>query len=398
MPASGIIFERVWKKFRGGESHDSLRDLIPSLAHGLFRGRRPEEVGTREFWVLKDVSFGVSEGEALGIIGPNGAGKSTILKLLTRILRPNRGHCALHGRAGALIEIAGGFHPDLTGRENIYFQGALMGMRRPEIERNFERIVEFSGIRNFIDTPVRRYSSGMNARLGFSIAAHLDPDVLLIDEILSVGDFEFQQRAFGHLQSVIEHRLPVIIVSHQLNKIAALCSKAILLEHGEVVLDGTPSECINAYLNRQEHTSQSDDSPSRIKLVSISSRGRDFVRSGERVTVSLEGSVAPGQERECEAVFVLVRSTDTGQILFQTSHHACGVELPSSGPLALEISLEMNVQPGVYMVESLVRDPRQWRILAEGPRTFVQVMEGKSFRGLVQMNPAMHLCDGPSRD
>jgi lipopolysaccharide transport system ATP-binding protein len=200
MARGHVRFERIWKKFRRGVLHDSLRDLVPALSRGLLRGRRRGGLGEREFWALRDVSFEVRPGQALGIIGPNGAGKSTVLKLLTRILRPTAGCARVEGRVGALIEIAAGFHPDLSGRENVYLQGAMMGMRRREIARKFDAIVEFAELAPFIDTQVKRYSSGMNARLGFAIAAHLDPDVLIIDEVLAVGDYAFQRRAFGRIQ------------------------------------------------------------------------------------------------------------------------------------------------------------------------------------------------------
>ena len=179
METPRVIFEGVWKRFRRGERQDSLRDLIPALARRLVggNGRAREDVADdQEFWALADVNFEVREGEALGIIGRNGAGKSTILKLLTRILKPTRGACAVIGRSGALIEVAAGFHPDLTGRENVYLQGALMGMSRGQIAKRFDEIVGFAGVDRFIDTQVKRYSTGMNARLGFSIAAHLAVD------------------------------------------------------------------------------------------------------------------------------------------------------------------------------------------------------------------------------
>ena len=187
MARSAVVVEHIWKKFRRGERHDSLRDLVPSLVRRALRPQ-PATLQREEFWALRDLSFTVNPGEALGVIGPNGAGKSTLLKILSRILRPTVGRCVLGGRVGSLIEVAAAFHPDLTGRENVFLQGAIMGMRRAEIARKFDDIVDFSGVSEFIDTPVKRYSSGMNARLGFSIAAHLDPDVLLIDEVLSVGD------------------------------------------------------------------------------------------------------------------------------------------------------------------------------------------------------------------
>ena len=192
---TAVQVDHVWKKFRRGELHDSLRDLIPAVARRLLgRGPRSDALLEREFWALKDVSFEVQRGQSLGIIGPNGAGKSTMLKLLSRIIRPTRGDYHVHGRLSALIEVGAGFHQDLTGRENIYLNGTILGMSKKEIRAKEERIIDFAGIEEFIETPVKRYSSGMMARLGFAIAAHLEPDVLLVDEILSVGDAKFRHK------------------------------------------------------------------------------------------------------------------------------------------------------------------------------------------------------------
>src|SRR6202045_1411143 len=193
MSEIALEFDGVWKKFKKGEIYDSLRDLIPALMKGLFSSD-DSELHKREFWALQDINFQVRRGEAFAIIGANGAGKSTALKLLSRILRPNRGHIIAHGRLSALIEVGAGFHPALTGRENVYLNGCILGMKRQEIARKFDEIVEFAGIAEFIDTPVKRYSSGMYARLGFAVAAHVDPDILVVDEVLSVGDIVFQNR------------------------------------------------------------------------------------------------------------------------------------------------------------------------------------------------------------
>jgi lipopolysaccharide transport system ATP-binding protein len=250
MSRPAVVFDGVWKKFKRGERHDSLRDLIPATARRLLRrGGAPDPTALkdREFWAVHDVSFEVGPGEALGIIGPNGAGKSTILKLLTRILKPTRGRCEVHGRAGALIEVAAGFHPDLTGRENVFLQGAIMGMKRADIARQFDRIVEFAGVGEFIDTQVKRYSSGMNARLGFSIAAHLDPDVLLIDEVLSVGDAAFQDRCVERMRELIARGIPLVFISHNLPAVLELCTRAIVIDHGTVRFDGTPAAAIQEY-------------------------------------------------------------------------------------------------------------------------------------------------------
>jgi lipopolysaccharide transport system ATP-binding protein len=248
MSGAAVVFNGVSKKFRKGERHDSLRDLIPAaLGRLLSRSRSAGGLEDKEFWAVQDVSFEVRAGEALGIIGANGAGKSTILKLLTRILRPTSGHCQVVGRAGALIEVAAGFHPDLTGRENVFLQGAIMGMKREEISRKFDEIVEFAGLGEFISTQVKRYSSGMNARLGFSIAAHLDPDVLLIDEVLSVGDATFQEKCITRMRELIGRGMPIVFISHNLPAILELCTRVIVMDHGAVKFDGDPAAAIQHY-------------------------------------------------------------------------------------------------------------------------------------------------------
>ena len=197
-----IVFDRVWKKFRRGEIHDSLRDLIPALSRRFLPGRKgaPRK---GDFWAVRNLSFTVDAGEVLGIIGGNGAGKSTTLKILTRILRPTAGRASVRGRMGALIEISAGFHQDLTGRENVFLQGSIMGMPVAQIRRKFDQIVAFSGIEDFIDTPVKRYSSGMQMRLAFAVAAHLDPDILLLDEVLAVGDLSFQQKCLERVEGLV---------------------------------------------------------------------------------------------------------------------------------------------------------------------------------------------------
>ena len=251
-----VAFESVSKKFRRGELHDSLRDLLPSLARRVFGRSRDDELDTEEFWAVKDVSFEVEQGEALGIIGANGAGKSTSLKLLTRILKPTRGHCAVRGRVGALIEVAAGFHPDLTGRENVFLQGAIMGMKRHEISRRFDEIVAFSGVEPFIDTPLKRYSSGMNARLGFAVAAHLEPDVLIIDEVLSVGDSMFQARCLDRIRRLKSDGVALVFVSHNLPAVESLCQRALWLDHGEARYLGAPRVAIRKYLENADVAGQ----------------------------------------------------------------------------------------------------------------------------------------------
>src|SRR5713226_1598391 len=242
--------EGVFKKFSRGELHSSLRDLIPALTQRLVRRERPQRLEQCEFWALQDVSFSVRRGEAFGIIGANGAGKSTMLKLLTGIMRPTKGSIRVAGRVSALIEVSAGFHQDLTGRENIYLNATILGMTKEEIKRRFDAIVNFSGLEEFIDTPVKRYSSGMFARLGFSAAAHVDPDVLLVDEVLSVGDYLFQRKCVERMHSVIASGATVVFVSHNLREVANLCKRSLLLERGAVHMIGPTAEVIRTYFSR----------------------------------------------------------------------------------------------------------------------------------------------------
>ena len=205
--------------------------------------------GRDDFWALRDVSFQVQRGDALGIIGHNGAGKSTLLKILTRSCARRSGSYVTHGRIGALIEVTAGFHTDLTGRENIYLNGSIIGMKRVDIARRFDAIVEFSGIGEFIDTPVKRYSSGMNARLGFSIAAHLEPEILIVDEVLSVGDYTFQGKCIRWMQNLLQSGTTVIFVSHNMDSVLSLCNSALLLDHGKVLAQGELEEGGGEYYN-----------------------------------------------------------------------------------------------------------------------------------------------------
>lgn len=392
----GVRFDHVWKKFRRGEIHDSLRDLIPAMGRRLRRGRvTSNELEAREFWALRDISFTVEPGEALGIIGANGAGKSTVLKTLNRILRPTSGIAEVRGRAGALIEVSAGFHLDLTGAQNIYLQGAIMGMKKMEIARKFEEIVEFSGIRDFIDTPVKRYSSGMNARLGFSIAAHLDPDVLIIDEVLAVGDLSFQERAFGRIREMVTSGIPVVIVSHQLERIATLCTKAILLEKGQVKKTGTAEDCIAEYVLKPSvagDAGMDEDAPVQIRY--LEATGEQPVRSGDRITFRMGGSVGPGAGGRFDPYNIYVRSAQTGKMIFGVRGANVGLPCPPEGEFEIEFDLQLNVPAGIYAIETHIRELRSNRRLGGGPVSYVQVVDGQWFDGSVQLNPEFRALSG----
>jgi lipopolysaccharide transport system ATP-binding protein len=244
-----ISGDGLGKQYRLGEYHASYGTLRDALVEFVRRhGRQREPRAPETIWAVEDASFEIRRGEVLGLIGSNGAGKSTLLKLLTRIVSPTRGTAEIVGRVGSLLEVGTGFHPELTGRENVYLNGAILGMRRREITAKFEEIVEFSGVEQFIDTPVKRYSSGMYVRLAFAVAAHLEPEILLVDEVLAVGDAEFQRRCLGRMETMGEAGRTVIFVSHNMQAIAQLCDRAILLDHGRIALDGPSGEVVAHYL------------------------------------------------------------------------------------------------------------------------------------------------------
>ena len=247
-----IEFDQIYKKFARGEQHTSLRDFIPAMAGKLWpfgKKKTAEEIALRnqEFWAVQNVSFKLKRGESMGIIGPNGSGKSTTLKLLSGILRPDKGTYKVHGRLSALIEVGAGFHPDLTGRENIYLNGSILGMTRKEVASKFNDIVEFAGVEEFIDTPVKRYSSGMAVRLGFAVSAFIEPDVMLVDEVLAVGDTEFRNRCLNRMNKMLKNGVTMILVSHNLSEVRNLCQTCLMLYKGQPLMQGQTIKVIEEY-------------------------------------------------------------------------------------------------------------------------------------------------------
>ena len=254
MPDPVIKVEGLSKSYRIGarESYRTLREtLVDAFAapfKRLWNLGRAAGNGEDTIWALKDVSFEVQQGEVLGIIGRNGAGKSTLLKILSRITEPTKGRARIKGRVASLLEVGTGFHPELTGRENIYLSGAILGMARREILARFDEIVAFAGVERFIDTPVKRYSSGMHVRLGFSVAAHLEPEILLVDEVLAVGDAEFQRKCLGRMHDVAKAGRTVLLVSHNMGSIVRLCHRALVFDSGKVAADMDPEQAVALYL------------------------------------------------------------------------------------------------------------------------------------------------------
>lgn len=247
------------KEYRiGGAKKQKYQTLRESLATGMGEAVRKRQSKHNTFWALKDVSVEIKHGEVVGVVGRNGAGKSTLLKILSRITPPTEGYADIYGRVGALLEVGTGFHPELTGRENVYLNGAILGMRREEIERKFDEIVAFSEIEKFIDTPTKHYSSGMGLRLGFAVAAHLEPEILIVDEVLAVGDAAFQQKCVGKMNDVARQGRTVLFVSHNMAAVEHLCTRAIFLEGGRLTYDATAGEVISRYLSSVRQLSGHD--------------------------------------------------------------------------------------------------------------------------------------------
>jgi lipopolysaccharide transport system ATP-binding protein len=252
-----IKIENLSKKYILGhqkqEGYTTLRDSIANSSKSLmkaFQGKPTKDPTSEEFWALKDVSFEIKQGDRVGIIGGNGAGKSTLLKILSRITEPTTGKIAIKGRVASLLEVGTGFHPELTGRENVYLNGAILGMDRVEIERKFDEIVAFAEVEKFLDTPVKRYSSGMYVRLAFAVAAHLEPEILIVDEVLAVGDAKFQKKCLGKMEDVAEKEgRTILFVSHNLLAIRQLCDKGLFFESGKLVVDGKLQNALNYYMN-----------------------------------------------------------------------------------------------------------------------------------------------------
>lgn len=301
------------KQYRIGtspESYNTLRDSIVGIFRAPIRrirqGFLPADVNTGDddsaiIWALKDISFEVKQGQVLGVIGRNGAGKSTLLKVLSRVTEPTRGEVEIKGRVGSLLEVGTGFHPELTGRENTYLNGAILGMRRSEIDRKFDEIVSFSGVEKFIDTPVKRYSSGMYLRLAFAVAAHLEPEILVVDEVLAVGDAEFQRKCLGKMNDVAEQGRTVLFVSHNMSAILRLTEETIVLERGQIVMRGSTVKAVDYYMSadfsktgerqwvREEiPQSASPFIPAALRVRNSKGVVVDMVRSTEPITIEIE--------------------------------------------------------------------------------------------------------------
>ncbi len=299
---TSIQVRGISKRYKIGaaqERADTLRDVITSRLHRI--GQRRERRADDIIWALKDVSFDVKKGQALGIIGRNGAGKSTLLKILSRVTDPTEGYGELRGRVGSLLEVGTGFHPELTGRENIFLNGAILGMTRKEIEARFDEIVDFSEVGQFIDTPVKRYSSGMYLRLAFAVAAHLEPEILVVDEVLAVGDADFQRKCLGKMGDVAQQGRTVLFVSHNMSAILRLTEESIVLDKGKILLRAPSGEAVDFYLNHgmdkvgerywEEDEVPASAAPFRPLAIRVRDKNgniSDSLRSVEPITIEIE--------------------------------------------------------------------------------------------------------------
>lgn len=354
-----LSMEHVYKKFRKGEIYNSLRDLIPALTGKLFQQSELSETDKREFWALQDISFEVKRGEAFGIIGRNGAGKSTALKILSRIMKPSKGRMVARGRLSALIEVAAGFHWDLTGRENIFLHGTILGMKNREIQAKLDQIIAFSGIEEFIDTPVKRYSSGMYARLGFAVAAHVDPEILVVDEVLSVGDFAFQRKCMERMKEVVRNGTCVLFVAHNLKAVAEFCSRTMVLDRGKMVSIGPTQEAISSYLSRAGSTRAAVAASMPVVITKVAIRNEHGesgrFRSGEKAWVDVEITA----RMPCKKLSVTVWFDDEDFVeVFDTATERLGVEafsLEAGESYACTFELELNMVAGLYHFGLLIQ-------------------------------------------
>lgn len=353
-----IRVSRVSKRYRIGQTWPTLKDLLTS---------RRESHKPRYHWALQDLSFQLQPGEALGVVGPNGAGKTTILKVLSKVTRPTSGEIKVNGRLSALIELGAGFHPDLSGRENIYLNGALLGMRSSEVRARFDAIIDFAGIKKHLDTPVKRYSSGMYARLGFAVAAHVEPEVLLVDEVLSVGDMAFQLKCYERMKELLRGGTTLLFVSHNFKAVQQVCSRAIVLYQGRVAFDGPAPEAIAEYgntLRRQAPLLSKPTDPyagglgqrwmthaariEQVELLDEDGTPAKVLKSGDRMRVAMDVQFLEDAE---SPVFGCSVHGENGEVVYETATNQMGVRSRSyraGERTRVEFTLQLHLVAGVY--------------------------------------------------
>ena len=375
----------------------SLRDVFANILQrplSFLKSRAKRAVGLEkkeDFWALKDVSFNVNKGEIIGVIGRNGAGKSTLLKILTGITPPTKGEIVLRGRVASLLEVGTGFHPELTGRENIYLNGAILGMTSDEITRKFDEIVAFAGIAKFLDTPVKFYSSGMYVRLGFSIAAHLEPDILLVDEVLAVGDTEFQKKCLGKMEEVTKQDgRTILFVSHNMSAIQNLCTRTVLLNHGQVEMFGDTDEVIKYYLesvarqgsvvipNKQNTIATIE----AVRVIDGHGLARTEVPISDTFTIDIDFSSPKGVQNATLSVIFYTQERDL--LLYSSASDATG-KFESYAPGSYSTSIEIPAflfNVGLYSFDILLHTPNEF-VYAEAKDIHFEIQNVDNPRSII---------------
>ena len=400
-----IEFDSVSKRYRLGTGNRTLRDALHSLGQRLFVGRASKD-GHGHLWALKSVSFSVEQGEVVGIIGPNGAGKSTILKLLSSVTHPTEGRIHTVGRVSALIEVGAGFHRELTGRENIYLNGCILGMERKEVARKFNKIVQFSELDKFIDTPIKRYSSGMYVRLGFSVAAHVDPDILLVDEVLAVGDANFQRKCLDKIREVRAGGTTILFVTHNLSNLRKLCDRTIVVCDGKIAFDGDTGTALIEYgkvlriVNDRVEERQDYCQPGRpdsdmasspvmisgVKLLDSSDREVNVTGSGDKFKVRIEYHA---RKTIRDPVFAVGIWSSDGVMCHAMNTKESGFKIPSiDGHGWVEVTYAaLALLPGIYELTVAIQESDAFVPFDVHYRAYpLEVTGAREGRGIASLN------------
>ena len=388
MPHVAIRCEKLAKQYRIGspDRYKTLRDAISTTALAPFkRLKHNSQNGNGHFWALKDVSFEIQRGEVVGIIGLNGAGKSTLLKILARITEPTRGVAEIYGRVGSLLEVGTGFHPELTGRENIYLNGAILGMRKTEIDRKFDEIVSFAEVEEFLDTPVKRYSTGMYVRLAFGVAAHLETEVLLVDEVLAVGDAQFQKKCFAKMSEIGSEGRTILFVSHNMSAVRSICKHALIVEKGAVVAQGEINETIDRYLSRINASQSADEAVETntfsVTSVEVSSALGPVIKTFDPVEVRVR--FVPKTEIQDPGLYVSFLTIDSRRLTgLDLKDFTTAAPLRAGQTAELGFTIEsLPLMPGAYLLEIHLKDMSR-RLVEIVPRMFeFEVAETEVYGG-----------------
>ena len=390
-----IRCEGLSKQYRIGGHTDYyklLRDAISDAAAAPFRRLKSASrngnsngIENNYIWALDDVSFEIAAGDVVGIIGRNGSGKTTLLKIFSRITKPTRGHAEIHGRVGSLLEVGTGFHPELSGRENIFLNGAILGMRKSEIERKFDEIVAFAEVEKFIDTPVKRYSSGMYVRLAFGVAAHMETEVLLVDEVLAVGDAQFQKKCFEKMREIGSQGRTILFVSHNMSAVRSICKEAVILERGKLVAQGEIDQTVDQYLSRislsQKFEQAIETNTFSVTSVEVTSVSGAVVKTFDPVQVRVR--FVPKAEIRDPGLYVSFLTMDSRRLTgLDLKDFVTSAPLPAGEPAELGFTIEsLPLMPGTYQVEIHLKDMAR-HLIEFVPQTFqFEVAETEVYGG-----------------